>query len=72
MRAKFQVNAVNKSPDSVSVEVQLSPVVGTDGENKDFWEATPNGRLEMTITNPNVMEFLKVNKQYYLDFSEVG
>lgn len=70
MRAKFQVNTVTRFANYSGIKVEMSPVVGMEGENKEFWDATPNGRLEMTITNPSAASFLEVGKEYYLDFSK--
>lgn len=52
-------------------EVRLNPVyAGQDAseEDKAFWEATPNGKLEMKIDNPNAADFFEVGRQYYLTF----
>lgn len=38
-----------------------------DPEAESFWSATPQGVLEITITNPGA--YLQVGKKYYLDFT---
>lgn len=38
-----------------------------DPEAESFWSATPQGTLEITITNPGA--YLTVGKKYYLDFT---
>lgn len=51
--------------------VILNPVyAGADAtpENKAFWDATPNGKLEMSITNGEAAEFFTLGKEYYLTF----
>ncbi|MEH2293827.1 hypothetical protein [Nostoc sp.] len=70
MRAKFQVASVSRFADFDGVEVKLRPVIDDYEENKKFWKYTPQGKLEVTITNPNAVEFFEVGKEYYLDFSE--
>lgn len=44
---------------------EFSPVYGTEGENKSFWESTPSGRLELSCIQEDLFE---VGKSYYLDF----
>lgn len=51
--------------------VILQPVYGgpdASAEDKAFWEASPNGRLEMTITNPDAAETFALGENYYLTF----
>ena len=47
------------------------PVGDDSPENKLFWEATPNGRIEISFVNPEAVEELKLLKEYYVDFTEV-
>lgn len=54
---------------------RLHPVwAGPDAseEDKAFWEASPSGSLELTITNPAAMGFFKAGTRYYLTFDEAG
>ncbi|WP_218963862.1 hypothetical protein [Nostoc linckia] len=39
-----------------------------DAENAEFWKATPNGKLEMCITNPNAKNSFQPGVYYWLDF----
>jgi hypothetical protein len=39
-------------------------------EDQRFAEATPTGKLEMTVTVPAVIEAFKPGKIFYLDFNE--
>ena len=54
-----------------SIEVQLTAVYSTTGENKDFTDATPSGSLTMSIIKdkPAASAF-EPGKSYYVDFSE--
>ena len=55
--------------------VVLAPVYGgpdASAEDKAFWEASPNGRLEMTITNPDAAETFELGANYYLTFEPAG
>ncbi len=66
VRAKFRCNSVEDYGNSK--KAKLSPVTGAEGEDKAFWEATPSGTLEMSVTHAPVQEFFKPGKTYYLDF----
>lgn len=35
-------------------------------EDKAFWAATPAGRLELSIVNPEAVKDLDLNKNYYI------
>lgn len=71
MRAKFHTESVTKHSGGATTAL-LTPVrkVANDEENTEFWQATPIGRLEITITNPKAQEFFEAGKEYYLDFTE--
>ena len=47
------------------------PVGDDTEENKKFWDATPSGRIEMDVLNPEAIEGFEVMKEYYVDFTEV-
>jgi len=56
-----------------SVEVGLYPQYSNDpnSENKAFWDATPSGKLELTLTKPEAVGMFESDKDYYIDISEV-
>lgn len=73
IRAKFLCNAVTTNawgtaPNTKSYTAIFTPVTANDvnPENKKFWEATPNGKLEMTTIKQS---FFEPGKEYYLDFT---
>lgn len=68
VRAKFKVDS--KGPGESGLVV-LNPVYSTDPnhENKSFWDATPNGKIEMWISNPNAFKQFELGKEYYVDFT---
>lgn len=70
MRAKFNVSNVKN--ESWGEEVELHAVYSNENNTEDnqFSQATPNGRLTMTISNPAAKGFLQPGKSYYLDFTE--
>ena len=52
--------------------VVLSPVYSDkdDDENRRFWTATPQGSIDMAMSNPEAAGLFKLGKAYYVDFSE--
>jgi hypothetical protein len=52
--------------------VVMSPVYGNgdpNHENTKFWQASPGGKLELSIVNAAAVEQFEVGKEYYLDFT---
>jgi len=82
MRAKMSVLSVkNVEPypgvDNPSMEVQLSAVGGTwgddgKGEDNTYAKYTPQARLEMTINNEDLFGKIKPGQEFYVDFIPVG
>ena len=71
MRAKFRVATITRHAGMPGESVTLSPVYSSDphSENHAFWSATPNGKVEMTITNPQACGVFELGAEYYLDFA---
>lgn len=70
VRAKFVCSSVTSYAYPGNVQVVLSPVMDSKTpENKAFWDATPNGRLDMTITNREATDLFVPGQSYYLDFT---
>lgn len=70
VKAKFRVNDIKNyagSDGSPQVSVSLNPVYGDSEENKTWSKYTPSGSLNMSITNPNVVGFFELNKEYFLN-----
>jgi hypothetical protein len=71
-RAKFRVNQITQYTGG-GKQVKLMAVTDNgDPENKAFWNATPAGTLDITISNPDAADFFKVGQAYYLDFTEAA
>ncbi len=78
IRAKFICKSVDRShwgnnPDGkgrFGETVTMEPVMDGSPENKAFWEASPSGKLQMTISNPAAHGQLIPGVEYYLDFTE--
>jgi hypothetical protein len=69
--AKMVCNARSESPvypmepGKVGAEkVDLTPVYAQDGPNLKWSKATPSGRLELQINNPDAMGAVKLGQHY--------
>jgi hypothetical protein len=77
--AKFQVNSVELFAHGPSRKVKLGPVYAGPGadpqvtskEDGAFWQATPQGSLEMVIDNPDASEQFQPGDKFYLTFERV-
>ena len=69
-RAKFVCQSVTKH-NGGNVGIVATPVYSNDpdAENRAFWEASPNGKLELTITNPAASGIFEPGAEYYLDIT---
>lgn len=62
--AKFRVTGINGN------NVRLDAVEGDTDENKNFWEATPSGTIELYITNEKALDQLEEGEEYYVNFNK--
>jgi hypothetical protein len=70
VRAKFRVNATRQQIgyDNQKQEVvELSAVM--DEANKQWSQYTPQGKVEMHITNPAALEQFPIGSHFYVDFT---
>lgn len=76
--AKFRVNSVEAHEGATST-IKMSPVVAPtadertaeNAENEKFWSATPQGRIELTITNPPAAEQFQPSDEFYCTFERI-
>jgi hypothetical protein len=80
VRAKFRLIAQKNSEGSIFKDgkwvsgivtsLEFMPVTASDKnpENKKFWEATPSGKIELNIVNPEAVKEFELLKSYYVDF----
>lgn len=69
LRAKFACLSVQKWVNSE--QVKLLAVTKDSEENKAFWDATPSGQVDMSITNSAAFGSFEPGAEYYLDFTLV-
>ena len=68
VRAKFFCNSIEET--TWDKKVKMNAVTGSEGENKDFNDATPSGELVISIHGEvPAANFFTVGKDYYLDFT---
>ena len=72
--AKMQCQSVETADHGYGTlqhKVKLGAVYGTEGENKDFADATPAGECWMQISpGRRALDFFKPGKKYYVTFTE--
>lgn len=75
VRAKFicvENGKAGYSPTHITSKIVLQPIHGTYGdseENKQFFAATPGGKIELSVVNTTAAEQFEVGKAYYVDFT---
>jgi hypothetical protein len=73
VRTKFRCIGINHvhtgNPDYSASTVTFCPVWEQDGVNRKWSQATPNGKIEMTITNPTAVDQFELGKDYFVDFT---
>jgi hypothetical protein len=69
VRAKFKVTSVTATTYGQE-RVVMAPVYSEAGENREFWNATPSGSIDLGIDNKAAHGALKLGREYYVDFTE--
>lgn len=71
IRAKFRCMEITRRSYRTGTSVVLHAVHSFDpaGVNHHFWQATPDGSLVMTITNPAAADDFELGQDYYVDFT---
>ena len=73
VRAKFYVQEVRfvhqQDPNACCAIVKLAAVYGNGKGNEDWSKWTPQGSVEMTITNPDAVAAFELGASYFLEFT---
>lgn len=65
--AKFRCKSVTRFDGAPILEnVLLEPVLGDNGENKQWSQWTPCGKLEMSISNPAAQGQIQAGQEYLI------
>jgi hypothetical protein len=67
VRAKLRVDSIEGN--KIVLTTVYEPNAAEDTENARFTKATPWGRMEMGIDNPDALAQFKVGSYYYADFT---
>lgn len=73
VRAKFlciEKGETGWQPCQKQAKVVLQPVTGGSDENKQFWQYTPSGKIELLTVNADAAKQFEVGKEYYIDFTQ--
>jgi len=54
---------------AIMTSLIFEPVAGDTEENEKFWDATPLGKIELGIVNPEAVKEFEILKEYYVDFT---
>lgn len=71
VKAKFEVESVTAYRGD-QVNVTLRACTTGSEENKDWSKYTPNGKIEMTITNPDASAQFQPGHEFYITFEHAG
>ena len=75
VRAKFKVTEVkhmmSNSPGFSIATIVMIPVWGNGKDNADWSKATPSGKLEMVVTNPEAVAQFELGADYIMTFEKV-
>jgi len=70
MRAKFVLQEKHQFAHAEGEQLVFTPVrCSSIPEDAQFHKYTPSGKLEMFVTNPNVLAKMELGKSYYVDFT---
>lgn len=70
VKIKVNVAEITKYGNSGGGRVILNPVIGgPSDENKEFWNQTPSGKIELFIDNPKAFEAFDFG-EYYVEFTK--
>lgn len=66
--AKFRFQKIETwmNGDKKVANLHFGIVGGTDAENKQFFEWTPYGKMELGTVNQGVIDTLNLNEEYYV------
>lgn len=68
IQCKFECQSIQEHKDHYTYN--LTPVYGSE-LNKEYWEATPAGSLQLTIIKTKGKLF-NVGREYFLDILDIG
>ena len=72
VRAKFRVSEIKRTmfTEKEGQVIVLNPVIDGSPENKEFYQYTPGGRIELGTVNAEAGNYFELGKEYYIDFTK--
>jgi len=71
VRGKFTVTQILRNHyNPEAAEITLAALYSTTPEDNSYSKATPNGTIQMSVSNPSAVETLTLGKIFYVDFTE--
>jgi hypothetical protein len=72
MRVRAKMKCDRVTDEGWAKIAKCSAIYGTEGENKDFADATPSGSLELTINRGRpAADVFKPGQEFYVDITPV-
>ena len=68
-RAKVKVESILKN--NYGETITFRPVTNGSLEDNSYSKWTPSGKLELTITNPDIIDKIRPDDVFYVDFKSV-
>lgn len=70
VRGKFTVTQVTRNHyNPEAAEITLQPKYSDTPEDNSYSKATPNGNIQLSVSNPLAVESLALGKVFYIDFT---
>lgn len=74
VQAKFYVQKISQvhtlAPNEVCAVIELAAVYGNGKENASWSKYTPQGKIEMTVTNPAAINYFDLGGEVYITFEK--
>lgn len=67
MRAKFSCKDIQSL--SEGYKIILEPVYSGSEENREFFQYTPFGKIEIGVVSPSIAGQMQIGRDYYVDFT---
>lgn len=73
VRAKFQVSSKEERLSyggAKETVIKMRPVTQGSEENREFYQYTPSGNIDLGTVNQQAADYFEFGKEYYIDFTE--
>lgn len=70
IKSKFSCVSVTETAYATKEAKLQAQYSATNPEDNQFAKSTPSGSIDISISNPDAMDFIKPGKKYYVYFEE--